>query len=111
MVEETADYAPKTIRELLLSDFSVESGKPLDKNTRIHRAAALAAFLQSRANELLSSVEREQQEEFDKLIKNPADRATLVQMTDQVFRSSSVSRSADQLVQNEFLIQFHREIS
>ncbi|MBT4845756.1 MAG: bifunctional proline dehydrogenase/L-glutamate gamma-semialdehyde dehydrogenase [Planctomycetaceae bacterium] len=98
MAQQLGNDEPLGIKDLLLSEFGVESGKALDQNTRIQRAAALAAFLQSRANELLTSVEKEQQEEFDKLIRNPADRATLVQMTDQVFRSSSLHRSADQLV-------------
>ena len=98
MAQQSGNDEPLGIKDLLLSEFGVESGKALDQNTRIQRAAALAAFLQSRANELLTSVEKEQQEEFDKLIRNPADRATLVQMTDQVFRSNSLHRSADQLV-------------
>jgi len=98
MAQPTNDEMQLGIKELLLTEFGVKSGKPLDQNTRIQRATALAAFLQSRANQQLTSVEREQQEEFDKLICNPSDRATLVQMTDQVFRSRSAHRSADQLV-------------
>ncbi|MCS5632571.1 MAG: hypothetical protein NZ744_17170, partial [Pirellulaceae bacterium] len=89
MAQQSDNYEPLGIKDLLLNEFGVESGKALDQNTRIQRAAALAAFLQSRANELLTSVEQEQQKEFDELVNNPADRATLVQMTDQVFRSTS----------------------
>nr|MBC8437365.1 bifunctional proline dehydrogenase/L-glutamate gamma-semialdehyde dehydrogenase [Planctomycetota bacterium] len=98
MAQQSDTYEPLGIKDLLLNEFGVESGKELDQNTRIQRAVALAAFLQSRANELLTSVEQAQQKEFDELVKNPADRATLVQMTDQVFRSTSLHRSADQLV-------------
>ena len=62
------------------------------------RAVFLARFLQQRANELQTPQERRQQAELDRIIQSPHDRATLVQMTDQAFRSTAAPRAADQLI-------------
>jgi RHH-type proline utilization regulon transcriptional repressor/proline dehydrogenase/delta 1-pyrroline-5-carboxylate dehydrogenase len=63
----------------------------------IGAAIALARRLQQRATELQTPQERRQQAEFDRMIQHPADKATLVQMTDQAFRSNASRRAADQL--------------
>jgi RHH-type transcriptional regulator, proline utilization regulon repressor / proline dehydrogenase / delta 1-pyrroline-5-carboxylate dehydrogenase len=60
-------------------------------------AAGLAAQIQLRAKQLQSSAERRQQAELDRLIQQPRDKATLMQMTDQAFRSRRAARAADQL--------------
>ncbi len=60
-------------------------------------AAALAAKLQVRATELQTSAERKQQRELDKMIRNPHDKATMIQMTDQTFRSERPKRAVSQL--------------
>ncbi len=60
-------------------------------------AVRLARRLQERALDLQTPQERRQQAELDRMIQHPADKATLVQMTDQAFRSSRARRSADQL--------------
>lgn len=62
----------------------------------IDAAVALAGALQRRAVELQTSVERRQQAELDRMLQNPADKATLVQLTDQAFRSPSAARTAEQ---------------
>ena len=63
----------------------------------IEEAIALARRLQVRAGELQTAEERNQQAEFDRMIQHPEDKATLVEMTDQAFRSRTASRSAEQL--------------
>ncbi|MEO2010808.1 MAG: proline dehydrogenase family protein [Pirellulaceae bacterium] len=64
----------------------------------IDLAVQLAGQLLQRAKALQTSEERRQQRELDKMIQNPADKATLTQLTDQAFRSSVPHRAADQLV-------------
>src|SRR5215468_11189765 len=66
--------------------------------TLMDRAVALARELQTRAAELQTPAERRQQAELDRMLQNPQDKATLVQMTDQAFRPSAPQRAADQLV-------------
>jgi len=62
----------------------------------IDRAVALAAALQERATELQTAAERRQQAELDRMLQTPGDKATLVQLTDQAFRSQSAARVAEQ---------------
>jgi RHH-type proline utilization regulon transcriptional repressor/proline dehydrogenase/delta 1-pyrroline-5-carboxylate dehydrogenase len=52
--------------------------------------------LQERAAELQTPAERRQQAELDRMLQTPSDKATLVQLTDQVFRSRSSARVAAQ---------------
>ncbi len=61
------------------------------------RAIELARHLLHRANQLQTPAERRQQAELDRMIAHDADKATLVEMTDQAFRTSSSARVADQL--------------
>ncbi|MBW2279530.1 MAG: proline dehydrogenase family protein [Deltaproteobacteria bacterium] len=63
----------------------------------VQQAVALARQLQERAVALQTPQERRQQAELDRMIHHPADKATLVQMTDQAFRSRTAWRAADQL--------------
>jgi RHH-type proline utilization regulon transcriptional repressor/proline dehydrogenase/delta 1-pyrroline-5-carboxylate dehydrogenase len=63
----------------------------------LDEAIALARRLQARASELQTADERRQQAEFDRMIQHPEDKATLVEMTDQAFRSKTARRSAEQL--------------
>ena len=62
----------------------------------IDQAVALAAALQERATELQTAAERRQQAELDRMLQTPGDKATLVQLTDQAFRSQSAARVAEQ---------------
>jgi RHH-type proline utilization regulon transcriptional repressor/proline dehydrogenase/delta 1-pyrroline-5-carboxylate dehydrogenase len=64
---------------------------------RMQKAVELARRLQERAAALQTPQERRQQAELDRMIHHPADKATLVQLTDQAFRSRAARRSADQL--------------
>lgn len=62
----------------------------------ISQAIELARQLQNRATELQTEQEHRQQAELDKMLQAPADKATLVQLTDQAFRARSPARVADQ---------------
>ncbi len=62
----------------------------------IEQAVALARVLQDRAVELQTSAERKQQAELDRMLQTPEDKATLVQLTDQAFRSQRAGRVAEQ---------------
>lgn len=63
----------------------------------IQKALALARELQERAAALQTPQEKKQQAEFDRMMRNPLDKATLTQMTDQAFRSNNPGRAASQL--------------
>ncbi|MEE9240903.1 MAG: bifunctional proline dehydrogenase/L-glutamate gamma-semialdehyde dehydrogenase, partial [bacterium] len=63
----------------------------------IQKALALAKELQERAVELQTPQEKKQQAEFDRMMQNPLDKATLTQITDQAFRSNNPGRAASQL--------------
>ncbi len=63
----------------------------------INQAIRVARRLQERAVELQTPQEKRQQSEFDRMITHSEDKATLVQMTDQAFRSRASRRAADQL--------------
>jgi RHH-type proline utilization regulon transcriptional repressor/proline dehydrogenase/delta 1-pyrroline-5-carboxylate dehydrogenase len=62
----------------------------------VDAAVRLAAELQREAVLLQSSAERRQQAELDRMLRNPADKATLVELTDQAFRSRQAARTAEQ---------------
>lgn len=64
----------------------------------IQQSIALARWLQQRSQQLQTGVERRQQAELDRIIRDPHDRATLTQLTDQAFRAKAADRAADQLV-------------
>ncbi|MBI3878684.1 MAG: bifunctional proline dehydrogenase/L-glutamate gamma-semialdehyde dehydrogenase [Verrucomicrobia bacterium] len=70
--------------------------KPLCDQSLIDRAVELARVLQQRAGELQTPAERRQQAELDRMLQTPADKATLVQLTDQAFRSRQSARVAEQ---------------
>lgn len=60
-------------------------------------AVEIAKALLIRSHELQSPQERRQQAELARMISHPDDKATLVEMTDQAFRTHSPARVADQL--------------
>lgn len=80
----------------LLDGFPVDSESPW--NATVQRALCLARFLQQRATALQTPQERKQQTELDRMIHHPGDKATLMQLTDQAFRSQAPHRAADQLI-------------
>ena len=62
----------------------------------IERAIALARRLQERAAALQTRAERRQQAELDRMLQTPADKVTLVQLTDRAFRARDAARVAEQ---------------
>jgi len=80
----------------ILGDFQPAEGSL--HSVEAQSAAYLAAQLQDRANHLQTPQERRQQAELDRMIQHPDDKITLVQMTDQAFRSRRPTRAVDQLV-------------
>jgi RHH-type transcriptional regulator, proline utilization regulon repressor / proline dehydrogenase / delta 1-pyrroline-5-carboxylate dehydrogenase len=64
---------------------------------RIEAAVRLARELQRRATDLQTPQERRQQRELDRMLQNPKDKATLVQLTDEAFRSRASWRTAEHL--------------
>lgn len=65
---------------------------------RAQKAIHLAKVLQRRAMELQTPDERDQQDELERIMASPHDKATLVQMTDQALRPRRAARAVDQLV-------------
>ncbi len=63
---------------------------------QIERAVLRARRWQERAGELQTRPERRQQAELDRLLRAPKEKATLIQMTDQAFRTRSPLRTVDQ---------------
>src|SRR5881394_489397 len=63
----------------------------------IQRALLLARELLHRAAALQTPAERRQQAELDRMLQTPADKVTLVQLTDQAFRCRAATRTAEHL--------------
>jgi RHH-type proline utilization regulon transcriptional repressor/proline dehydrogenase/delta 1-pyrroline-5-carboxylate dehydrogenase len=63
----------------------------------VARALRLARALQEAAAARQTAAERRQQRELERMMENPHDKATLVAMTDQAFRSQRSQRVAEQL--------------
>jgi RHH-type proline utilization regulon transcriptional repressor/proline dehydrogenase/delta 1-pyrroline-5-carboxylate dehydrogenase len=67
------------------------------ENALVDRAVAVARALQERAAVLQTPSERRQQAELDRMLQTPEDKVTLVQLTDEVFRSNAAGRTAEHL--------------
>ncbi len=67
------------------------------RQSEADRAVKLAGELLQAAVGLQTPQERRQQAELDRLIAHDEDKATLVEMTDQAFRTHTPARVADQL--------------
>ena len=78
-----------------MESLPVDAASPL--SPRVQRAIALARHLQTRGVDLQTPAERRQQAELERMVQSPSDKATLMQLTDQAFRSSTPSRAAEQL--------------
>src|SRR5262245_21389884 len=63
----------------------------------IAQAVELAREPQERATALQTPQERRQQAELDRMLQTPADKVTLVTLTDQAFRSRTAARTAEHL--------------
>lgn len=64
----------------------------------VQQAVHLARKLCRHARSLQTPQERRQQAELDRMIQSPHDKATMMQLTDQAFRSRRPHRAADQLI-------------
>ena len=73
-----------------------------DQNASIpevaQKAIALARHLQLRAGGLQTPQERRQQHELERMMATESDKATLIQMTDQAFRTEQARRAAEQII-------------
>tara|TARA_R110002096_G_scaffold143328_1_gene299061 strand:- start:9146 stop:12841 length:3696 start_codon:yes stop_codon:yes gene_type:complete len=89
------DFVPKsltqTLAELTLDPESAASPE-------VQKAVQLARILQKRGTSLQTSQERRQQRELERMMDGLSDRATLMQLTDQAFRSTTPKRVANQLI-------------
>lgn len=92
---DTAKQVAEGVSDLL-ADFTPDPKSSLE--LEVQQAIYLARELQTRANALQSTAERRQQAELDRMIQSPGDKETLMQLTDQAFRSRLPHRAADQLI-------------
>jgi RHH-type proline utilization regulon transcriptional repressor/proline dehydrogenase/delta 1-pyrroline-5-carboxylate dehydrogenase len=98
MADETDRISRELVLRLLAESNSLDSSRPVEPSQLVDLAVHLAGELLRRATALLSPEERRQQRELDRMIRNPQDKVTLTQLTDQAFRSAIPHRAADQLV-------------
>ncbi|QEG37964.1 bifunctional proline dehydrogenase/L-glutamate gamma-semialdehyde dehydrogenase [Bythopirellula goksoeyrii] len=80
----------------LLADFSPDADSPFP--VEVQQALFLARQLQLEATALQTPEERRQQAELDRMMQSPGDKTTLMQITDQSFRSRLPHRAADQMI-------------
>jgi RHH-type proline utilization regulon transcriptional repressor/proline dehydrogenase/delta 1-pyrroline-5-carboxylate dehydrogenase len=80
----------------LIAGLAVDASSSLP--VEVQQAVQLARQLGQRAAELQTPAERRQQAELDRMINSPGDKVTLMQLTDQAFRSHRPPRAADQLI-------------
>ena len=93
-MQRSNDLSPKL--EAVLGGAKIDDASKHSRELQL--AVVLARHLQRRANELQTPAERRQQSELDRMIQNPNDKVTMIQMTDQAFRSQTPNRAVDQLV-------------
>lgn len=87
------DSSPDSIRKPVARSLQTGTLRPQDANLAIE----LAGDLLRDAIRLQTPQERRQQAELDRMIGHEEDKATLVEMTDQAFRTHTPARVADQL--------------
>ncbi len=80
----------------VLAELSVDAQSAVAPD--VQKAVQLARILQKRGTSLQTSQERRQQRELERMMEGLSDRATLMQLTDQAFRSTTPRRVADQLI-------------
>jgi RHH-type transcriptional regulator, proline utilization regulon repressor / proline dehydrogenase / delta 1-pyrroline-5-carboxylate dehydrogenase len=93
---ETAQHVHQGI-ERLLAEFRPD-GYVVEQPVEVQKAVHLARLLCQRARELQTPQERRQQAELDRMIHSATDKATMMQLTDQAFRSERPHRAANQLI-------------
>ncbi|BBO30396.1 proline dehydrogenase family protein [Lacipirellula parvula] len=95
MAPAANDNLTHRLAKLLAETPAVAAGSPASD---VERALLIARKLQGTAREMQTSAERRQQAELDRMIQSPADKATMVEITDQAFRAQLSPRAADQLI-------------
>ncbi|MEA2018586.1 MAG: bifunctional proline dehydrogenase/L-glutamate gamma-semialdehyde dehydrogenase [Campylobacterota bacterium] len=73
-------------------------------NPTINKAITLAQQWQNRATQLVSDFDREFYIKMNKMLEHPKDKALLIELMDQCFRSNSNNRIANQII---FLLEKH----
>lgn len=96
MLSDTAAQEVASAVSKLLDGFVADPASPLD--VEVQQALLLARHLQNQAESLQTAAERRQQGELDRMMQSPQDKFTLMQLTDQAFRSRLPHRAADQLI-------------
>lgn len=86
---------PSGLLENILETFTPDNTLPYPAEAQM--AVHIAGLLQRRSAELQAPQEKKQQHELERMVQNPHDKATMIQMTDQAFRSSRPRRAVDQL--------------
>lgn len=76
----------------------------LSQEERIEKSIQLAALIQKEANLIETPLERKYANEMSRMMHDPKGKAFIVEMMDQAFRSSSNSRTANQI--NYLISQF-----
>ena len=96
LLDSSATSTWQKALDRMLADFvpAPESTLPVEVQQAVH----LVRKMQVRAAQLQTPQERRQQAELDRMIHSPQDKATLMQLTDQAFRSSTPHRAIDQLI-------------
>jgi len=87
---------PRELLSRIVDDLPTDPSSPYPP--AIQKAVELARRLQTRGAELQTPQERRQQRELERMLSMPEDKVTMVQMTDQAFRSHNSKRAANQLV-------------
>ena len=97
-MSQTSKASKMTLSQILSAEggFEVDASAPLP--AVVQKAIHVARHLQTRGLELQTPQERRQQREFERMMATPEDKTTLIQMTDQAFRSRTARRAADQLI-------------
>lgn len=72
-------------------------GKAISCEERIKAAIQLAAFIQNEANLIQTRQEKAYAKQMSRMMQDPEGKSFVVEMMDQAFRSSSSSRTADQI--------------
>ena len=95
-LDQNTRPATATNLDGLLAQFKADPKSKLPR--ALQKALFLAVRLQQRAAQLQTTAEKHQQAELDRMLQNPQDKATLAQLTDQAFRSSTPRRAVDQFI-------------
>jgi RHH-type proline utilization regulon transcriptional repressor/proline dehydrogenase/delta 1-pyrroline-5-carboxylate dehydrogenase len=86
----------KNLLEAIFKDLILDAVAGVE--TEAQKAAFLAAHLLNRATQLETVEERRKQDSLAQLTRSPSDKAMIMKLTDQSFRSSNPRRVANQIV-------------